>query len=197
MAGHAKRGKPSKRGRDEGEKTGARERTLAHLEKLMRTATAAGASLALVCNAQTKGQRPPVVCDPLPAPVGCCENPEQFLVRGCLDHQTQWHKVGEAWVLRLSLRAAHRPVKGAISFDALKKGAVRVHGALLREFVKEPQKVTLALVPVRNAKQVEVELSVWCDNKAIPLKLTLDLSEPPQESRSVPVRPLDKWPAKR
>jgi hypothetical protein len=197
MKTRGKRNKSSGQGSEEGKKSGVRERTISHLEKLMRTATAAGAGLALVCNAQTKGQKPPVVCDPLPPPVGCCENPDQFLVRGCLDHQTQWHKVGGAWVLRLSLWAIHRPVKGVISFDALKKGSVRVQGAILRDFIKESQKVTLELAPVRNPKQVEVELSVQCDQKTIPLKLTLDLSEPPQENRSVPVTPLDRAPAKR
>ena len=66
-----------------GARSSAREKALMHLEKLMRKSTTVGAGIFLACSVRAEQQRPPEVCDPLPPPIGCCENPDQFLL--CVD----------------------------------------------------------------------------------------------------------------
>jgi hypothetical protein len=178
---------PGKRSEQEREASTARERTLAHLENLMHTATTVGAGIVLACSARAQGQRPPQVCDPLPPPVGCCENPEQFLLRGCLDHQTRWLKSGAVWTLELGLWLHVMPGRDRISFEVLRRDEIRVAGAVIKDLRKETYKVELVFAPVAGRKQINVELAVQCNGKRIPLKLNLDLSKPPEMNRSVPV----------
>jgi len=166
----------------------ARERTVAHMENLLRTATTVGAGIVLACGARAQGQRPPQPCDPMPPPVRCCEDPDQFLLRWCLDHQTRWVKSGEGWTLELSLWVHARGGQDRISFAELKREEIKVSGASVKEMKKGPQKLGFVLAPVVGEKQVNMELAVQCNEKRIPLKLALDLSKPPAENRSVPVK---------
>lgn len=168
-----------------------RERTLSHLEKLMRTTTTVGAGIVLACSARAEQQRPPQVCDPLPPPIGCCEDPDQFLLRGCLDHQTRWVKLARRWILELSLWAVARPEPMLISFGEVKKEEIKIRGASIKDMRKEPRRIGFMLAPVTGRKQVDMEFGVRCDTKWIHLKLTLDLSKPPQANRSVPVKPFN------
>ena len=166
----------------------ARERTLSHLENLMRTATTVGAGIVLACSARAQGQRPPQVCDPLPPPVGCCESPDQFLVRGCLGYQARWVLAGKAWTLELSLWVNAQPGGYRINFEALSKDKVPVSGASVLSLKQESRKLDLVLRPVAGEKQVELELSIQCNEKRIPLFFTLETTKAPEANRPVPVK---------
>jgi len=169
----------------------ARERTVAHMENLLRTATTVGAGIVLACGAGAQGQRPPYPVDPLPAPVRCCEDFNQLLFRRCVDHKTRWVKSGEGWTLELSLWVHTPPPQGRISFAELKREEIKVSGASVKEMKIEPQKLGFMLAPVVGEKRVNMELAVECNEKRMPLKLTLDLSQPPAQNRSVSVNQVE------
>jgi hypothetical protein len=181
-------GKPYDLSEHEHDASMVRERTLSHLENLMRTATSVGAGIVLACSARAQGQKPPQVCDPLPPPVGCCENPNQFLVRGCLDNQTRWVKLGKGWALELSLWIHAQPGRNQISFDGLKRNEIKVTGASVKDLKNESQKLGFVLAPIAGKRQVSVELAVQCNDNRIPLEIILDTSKPPAANRSVPVK---------
>jgi hypothetical protein len=51
-----------------------------------------------------------------------------------------------------------------------------------------PYQVDLVLAPVGDEKSPSLELPVTCNGKKVPLKLSLDLSEPRTETRTIPVK---------
>ncbi len=164
-----------------------RERVLAHMENLMRTATTLGAGIALACGAKAQGPRRPQVCDPPPPPPpACCEDPDQLLLRGCVKQQTRWVKSDGRWSLTFTLWV--HPYSVSISFAELKKEEIRVSGASLKDLKIEPRKLVFSVAPMADEKQANMELPVLCNNKKVPLKLVLDLSAPPAENGSVPVK---------
>jgi hypothetical protein len=166
----------------------ARKRTLAHLEKVLKSAAAASAGLVLACS-QNQGQNPPLqVCDPPPPPVGCCENPEQFVLRVCLEHQAGWRQEGKEWTLDLRIWSS------VYSFAKVTRENVGVTGVRLHavKVEEEGKQLRLTLLPAKGKKEAEVTLSVRCGEKTIPLKLTLDLSAPPKLNGSVPVKPFSR-----
>ena len=163
-----------------------RERTLAHMEKLMRTATTVGAGIVLACGAKAQTTKTPQVCDPLPPPMGSCENPADFLLSGCLDAQTRWVKSGTRWTLHLSLAATSGPVH--ISFEGLKRDDVKVVGAALRDVSVTPRKAAFVLVAGAGDRKLNMQVPVLCNDKKMTLRLILDISKPPTENGSVPVR---------
>jgi hypothetical protein len=157
------------------------------MENLMRTATTVGAGIVLACGAKAQVARRPQVCDPPPPPPpACCENPDLFLLRGCVNQQTRWVKSDGRWSLTLSLWVRGYPA--AISFAELKREEIKVSGASLKDLKTEPRKLVFTLAPVVDEKQTNMEFPVHCNNKKIPLKLVLDLSGPPAENGSVPVK---------
>ncbi len=164
----------------------ARERTRAHLEYFLRASTTLGAGLVLACEASAQTSKPPQVCDPLPLPVGCCENPDELLVRGCLDQQTRWVKSGTRWTLQLSLGIRQGPVR--MSFAGLKREAIKVSGVLIRDMRVEPRKVGFVLAAGANSRHANMQFPVLCNDKKVLLKLVLDLSKPPSENGSVPIK---------
>jgi hypothetical protein len=52
----------------------------------------------------------------------------------------------------------------------------------------ESGKINLVLTPVEGNKQAIVKLFVQCNDKQIPVKLSLNLSSPPKAESSVPVK---------
>jgi hypothetical protein len=163
-----------------------RERTLAHMEKLMRTATTVGAGIVLACGVKAQTPGTPQIVDPLPAPVGYCENPDQLLVRGCLDQHAHWVKSGTPWTIQLNLTANVGPTQ--VSFEGLKREAIKVLGVTLKELKVEPRKLTLVLAPGASNRQASLQFPVLCNDRTITLKLHLDLSKPPVENGAVPVK---------
>jgi hypothetical protein len=166
-----------------------RDRTLAHLDSLMRLTTV-GAGIALACSAQLRPQpRRPQPCDPAPFPSArYCENPGELLARGSMSSSAVWETTAGAWFVRLVLNASARD----ISFAGLSSEEVTVTGATLPLFPSGTgnaphQHVEFVLWPTVNEKQVTVELPVSCYGKAIPLKFRLDISRPPAERGFVPV----------
>jgi hypothetical protein len=80
----------------------ARERTLAHLEGLIRTAATVGTGLALAHGTLAQERPPRVFVDYPPPPMACsCEKPEEFLIRGCISSQTKWVKSDKKWNLEM------------------------------------------------------------------------------------------------
>jgi hypothetical protein len=166
----------------------ARERTLSHLGNLMRTATTVGAGLAMACSARGQGPLPPQVCDPLPPPVGCCENPEEFLMRGCLNYEIHWARPNDAWTLNMSLWLRNVGGPTRMSFPASAKEDIKSDGATVKDFKIERGKMNIVLTPKAGKKEAIIELLVQCNAKQVPLKLSLDLSNPPHENGAVPVK---------
>jgi hypothetical protein len=158
----------------------ARERTMARLESLMRKTALVGTGVLL------SSCRPfvHVVDPPPPPPPECCENPDQFMVRGCIRSEAVWENVGGKLLLRLSLDARY---PGTLGFEGLNQSDVNLSGVLLSELTPAAKAVVLVLVPAGEGTSATVELPVTCDDKRIPFKLSLDLSEAAAEKRSVPV----------
>ncbi len=163
-----------------------RERTLAHLENLMRTATTVGTGIVLACGAKAQTPGPPQVCDPLPPPVGCCENPDELLLRGCLDQQTRWVKSGTRWNLQLNLSAHPGPTR--LSFEGLKRDAIKISGVSIKSMQVESRKLAFVLVAGASSRQSTLQFPVLCNDKKVTPKLLLDLSKAPTENGSVPVK---------
>jgi len=163
-----------------------RERTMAHMEDLMRKATTVGAGIVLACGAKAQGAGPAQVVDPLPPPVGCCENPVELLLRGCLDQQALWVKSGMRWTIQLSLSANAGPNR--VSFEGLKREAIKVVGVSIKDMKVEPRKVGFVLAAGASNRQANLQFPVLCSDKKVMLKLVLDLSKTPMEKGSVPVR---------
>ena len=163
-----------------------RERTLAHMEKLMRTATTVGAGIVLACGVKAQTPGTPQIVDPLPAPVGYCENPDQLLVRGCLDQHAHWVKSGTPWTIQLNLTANVGPTQ--VSFEGLKREVIKVSGVTIKDMKVEPGGVAFVLAAGANSRQANMQFPVSCNDKKITLKLVLDLSKAPVENGSVPVK---------
>jgi len=163
-----------------------RQRTLAHLEDLMRKATTVGAGIVLACGAKAQSAGPVQVMDPLPAPVGCCENPDQMLVQKCLSQQARWTKVGTRWTIMLSLAVNPGPTR--VSFEGLKREAIKTTGVSIRDLKVEPRKLGLALVLGASSRQAGLQFPVMCNDKKVALKLSLDLGKLPTEGGVVPVK---------
>ena len=167
----------------------ARERTLAHLERLMRVAvTTVGTGAMLACRHLVVDPPPPPppppVDPPPPPPQECCENPDQFLIRGCIEANGVWAKVDGQWTLHLTLYARYG---GPVSFDNFGKPDLTLSDIALKELETKPNQLTIVLVPVGD-ELPNLQLSVTCNRKKVPLKLSLDINEGPSEGRSVPVR---------
>ena len=164
-----------------------RERTLAHLESLMRAATTTvGTGILLASGAHAQQpDRPMVVDPPPPPPPECCEHPDQFLLRGCIRADAVWAKADGQWILRLTLRTQDR---GTASFKGLAKADIKLSGMTIKELQTQPKQVALVLAPAGDGKLPNLEFPVTCNSKKVPLKLSLDLKEGAAERRSVPVK---------
>jgi hypothetical protein len=163
-----------------------RERTLSHMEDLMRKATTVGAGIVLACGAKAQALGPAQVVDPLPPPVGCCEDPDQMLIRGCLNEQARWVKVATRWTIQLSLTVNPGPTR--VSFEGLKQEAIKANGVTIKDLKVETRKLGLVLAPGASSKQAAVQFPVLCNDKKVTLKLALDLSKLPTEGGTVPVK---------
>jgi hypothetical protein len=163
-----------------------RKRTLAHLKNLMQKATTVGAGIALACGAKAQSPGPPQIVDPLPPPVGCCEDPDQLLLRGCMEQQAHWVKSGMRWTIQLSLAASAGPTR--LSFEGLKHEAIKIIGVSIKDMKVEPRKLTFVLAAGAGNRQPSMQFPVLCNDKKVTLKLILDLSKMPMENGSVPVR---------
>jgi len=163
-----------------------RERTLAHMEDLMRKATTVGAGIFLACGAKAQSPPPPQIVDYVPTPVGCCENPDQLLLRGCLNQQARWIKSGARWTIQLNLAANPGPTR--LSFEGLKREAIKVNGVSIKDLKGEPRKLGLVLVPGASSRQAGIQFPLLCNNKNVTLKFVLDLSKLPAEGGAVPVK---------
>ncbi|HXN47789.1 MAG TPA: hypothetical protein VN893_14175 [Bryobacteraceae bacterium] len=158
----------------------ARERTMARLESLMRKTALVGTGVLL------SSCRPfvHVVDPPPPPPPECCENPDQFMVHGCVRSEAVWENVGGKLLLRLSLDAGYR---GIVGFEGLNQSDIKVSGMVLGELTPGAKAVVLVLVPAGEGTSATVELPVTCNDKKVPFKLSLDLTGGAAEKRSVPV----------
>jgi hypothetical protein len=156
------------------------------MENLMRTATTVGAGIVLACGVKAQTPGSPQIVDPLPPPVGCCENPDELLVRGCVDQQAHWVKTGMRWSIELGLSASAGPTR--VSFEGLKREAIKVSGMTIKTMKVEPRKLSFELVAGASHQQASLQFPVLCNDKKITLKLVLDLSKAPMEKGTVPVK---------
>lgn len=180
--------KPVESSDREGAVSPVREHTRSHMEKLLRTATAVGAGVVLTCG-RSDAQRPPQVCDPLPPPLGYCVDPDQFLNRGCVGQQNSWKKAAKQWHLELILILPPRhPSPDVLAFGSLTKQDITVKGAALREVKPDAARLTLVLAPAADAKEIELRLPVVVNQKPTPISVRVDVSKPPKEKGSVPVK---------
>lgn len=189
------------------ERRSPRERTLAHLDRLLHRVTAIGTGVVLVWSSRADAQRPPQVCDPLPPPVNC-KAPETFRAEVCIAQHTQWKKSGNAWVLELTLSLletgflyAQLPDKtppqpedrvlgqhaAGVTFAGVDKGVVSVTGAALRLVKAVVNRVDLTLVPDAGSRSITVSVPNPA-NHTQRFAVVLDLSQPPADRHSVSVR---------
>ena len=178
---------PSRQSDPAGETPTVRDRTLAHLDSLMRLTTV-GAGIALACAQVPSQPRRPQVCDPAPFPSArYCENPDELLARGSMSSSAAWETTAGRWFVRLVLNASARD----ISFAGLSSERVKVTGARLQPFAPGPPNtlwhVDFVLWPAVNEEEVTVEFPVRCSMKAIPLKFRMDISRPPAETSVIQV----------
>jgi len=163
-----------------------RERTLAHMEDVMRAATTVGAGIVLACGAKAQSAGRPQIVDYVPIPVGCCENPDLLLIRGCLNQQAHWVKSGARWTLQLNLSAHAGPTR--VSFEGLKRADVKVTGVSIEDLKVDPRKVEFVLAAGASSRQATMQFPVLCNDHKIALRLVLDISKAPAENGTVPVR---------
>ncbi len=165
-----------------------RERALTHMQNLMRTATTVGAGIVLAAGAGAQTQRRPQVVDP-PPPPSCmegCENPDELLIRGCLDQDGYWVKWGTRWVLRLSLMARGGG-PNHLSFAGLKREVIKASGVSIKDMKVDTLTLDLVLVAGARNPKASLQFPALCNDKQTTLKVVLDLSKPPMENGSVPV----------
>ena len=163
-----------------------RERTLSHMESLLRTAATVGTGIALACGAKAQSTGPQQVVDPLPPPVGCTVDPEQFLLRGCLEQQAHWVKSGMRWTIQLDITA--NPGRTEVSFEGLKSPDIKPVGVSIKDVKVDPRKLSLVLTVGATSRNANLQFPVLCNDKKIPVKLLLDLSKAPVEKGEVLVR---------
>ncbi len=170
----------------------ARERTLAHLDDLMRAAvTTVGAGVLLASSAQA--QPPPNVVDPAPPPppwrsvdpAWRCMDPDELLAKGCVAAYAAWAKIDDRWNIRLDVFAADSK---STSFSGVVRTDLTVSGMTLRELRTKDSGLVLMLAPKENETSVSVQFPPKCSAKKVALKLSLDLKEKPAEGRSIPVK---------
>ncbi len=162
----------------------ARERTLSHLDNLMRAAAAmAGTGVLLASGVQDKPRRPPYDSPPPPGSE-CCDVLSDFLFSCVLAHAA-WTKTEGQWTLRLGLYVR---VPSPVSFDGLSKSDIKLSGATLKELKAVSRQLDLLLEPAEDEKSPKLQFPVTCRQKKVPLKLSLDLSQPRAENRPIPVK---------
>ena len=86
----------------------------------------------------------------------------------------------------MSLSANQGPTR--VSFEGLKREALKVAGVSVRDMKVERGKLGLVLTPGASGRHPTVQLPVLCNDKKITLKLVLDLTKLPAENATVPVR---------
>jgi hypothetical protein len=160
-----------------------RDRILAHLDILTRTAATVGAGLVLTLSTRAQGQEPPQVCDPLPPPIRCCETPEQFISRKCSSLGAEWLKSDDKWILELGISFENK-----VDFEQLDDKGLKLFGAKLRDMKIRENAAVFQLEAVPGKKDAIIEFSVQCDRQLIPLKVMINLAEEPREDQPVAVK---------
>jgi hypothetical protein len=156
------------------------------MENMLRTATTVGAGLVLACAAKAQSTKAPQVVDCLPPPVGYCENPDKFLLRGSLIEQTHWVKSGTRWTIQLRLSALAGPTQ--LDFRDVKREAIKVSGVSIKDLNVQPGGLAFVLAAGASSRQATLQFPAMCSGKQITLKLNMDLSKTPVEHGSVPVK---------
>ena len=72
----------------------------------------------------------------------------------------------------------HRGGEGVIGFNGLQENEVQVEEATIKKVDVGKEKVDLLLLPIRGKDRAELTLEMQCNVKRLPLRYTLDLSEP-------------------
>jgi hypothetical protein len=186
-----------------------RDRVAAHLDKLLRGATAVGTGVLLGWAGRADAQRPPQVCDPLPPPVNC-KAPDSFEAGRCLAQQTRWTRVKgrlgvdlTIWLLQVgrnpwdAFPAVSEPPLPRIlapgepalpvSFSRVARRDVAVDGAVAESVTIISNRIDMRLRPTPGAKSVNVSLPDPSD-RARRIAVVLDVSKAAKEGLQVPVR---------
>ena len=161
-----------------------RERTLAHMENLLRNATKLGDGIALVCGVATQGCRYHVIDPPPPPPPGECENPSTLRLNTCVKSVAQWAKSGRKWTIDVNLR-----VEWGINnmdFEGLTSAEIHASGASVKTTNMGHQNVEIVLIPFKGMNQAELDLAVQCNKQQIPFRVNLDLSKPRKKKGYIP-----------
>jgi hypothetical protein len=90
------------------------------------------------------------------------------------------------WILQLVLSAPAGPAR--ISFEGLKREAVKAVGVSITSMTVKPWSIGFVLLAGASSRQVTMQFPILCNEKKILLKLILDLSKMPMENGSVPVK---------
>lgn len=173
-------------GSKRGETLTVRERTLAHVENLLRDATKIGAGIALVCGVSGQACKHYTVDPPPLPPPGACANPKSLTLDYCVKSDARWKKSGLKWSIHLNVRVEWGVDN--MDFEGLTTTGTHVTGATATAINIGHQNVEMVLRPLKRATQVEVSLAVQCNKEAIPFRATLDLSGPRKKDQYIRVQ---------
>ncbi len=125
----------------------------------------------------------PVVCDPLPPPIDCSNNPTTSTLGLYVDWRAEWTEVASSLVVRVNLQIYTSRPENNLTFS----GDPELTGAVLREVSRELLLLSFDCSPSEGVTTVDVKVPVGCNGEAESLHLKLDVSEPPVDGANVPI----------
>jgi len=156
---------------------GPRGRVARHMKAML----AAGA--ALTASACERGPMGPIVCDPLPPPLECQNDPETLeYVSRPLHFAAAWRETEPGFALDVSLSYQDvteydDPV--AFPYDP------QATGATVGKVERDRRGLYFQLVPAEGVPWIDLTIPVDCSGRDDALYLRLDVSAPPRAGESV------------
>lgn len=161
-----------------------RERTMAHMKKLLHGTTRLRTGIALACGIMTQACIP--IADPAPPPPpppGVCANSSPVQLRQIISADAHWVKSGKKWTINVSVHS-HWSVSGTYLRD-LAKDNVRVSKASIDDLTAWYDELNIDLTPVAGATEVELDFSAQCEQIRVPVRLKLDIRKKHKKNAEV------------
>ena len=161
-----------------------RERTLSHMEKILRNAQKLGAGIAFACGVMTQGCVVDPAVPPPPPPPGFCEGPDALRTHYYIYPYAHWAKPGRKWKIEVSLYSYGGDI---VNFQGLRREDLHLTGASLQKIDLLPQQVNFVLTPAQDSDHAELDLPIRCEKNRVPLHFKLDISKPHKKKDWIPV----------
>lgn len=148
------------------------------MKAVMRRSMALAAAIVVACgiaaNVGWGFQCPP--SQPPPSSQNLCQNSDPLAARQYILADAKWGRDHSKYIINIKLWSPGG--EGVIGFNGLQENEVQVVGATIKRVDIGNEEVDLVLLPVRGKDRAELTLQMQCDVKRLPLRYTLDLSEP-------------------